>query len=81
MSTNKSPKRFAALDAPPMLTSKRKRTAVSYVEVEDDSDHMSEGEDPKLVEQITTIYSEEDEDFSVSRNVRHVHDYQIGLHN
>ena len=69
MGTNKKIKRLAALDATPVLTGKRKRTTVSYVEVEDDSDHMSDGEDPKLVEEITRMNSEEDEDFSVCRKV------------
>lgn len=69
MGANKRTKRLAVLDAPPVLTSKRKRATVSYTEVADDPDPMSDDEDS--VEEATTVDGDEDEDedFSVSRKV------------
>jgi hypothetical protein len=83
MSANKRTKRLAVLDAPPVLTSKRKRAAVSYAEVEHDPDPMSDSsEDPKPVKEVATIDSDEEEDldFSVGRKVCRSPIHQIRLH-
>jgi hypothetical protein len=72
MSAKNRTKRLAALDAPPVLTSKRKRTTVSYAEVVDDPSPISDDEEPKLVDETTMVDSDEDEDqdFSVGRKAK-----------
>lgn len=69
MSAGKRTKQPTAFEAPPVLTGKRKRATVSYVEVDGDIDIVSNDEDPKPVEDTTTIESDEDETFSTSRKV------------
>jgi hypothetical protein len=58
-----------AFDAPPVLTGKRKRATVSYVDVEGEIDATSKDEDLKPVEEIITSDSDEDADFGISHKV------------
>lgn len=58
-----------AFDAPPVLTGKRKRATVSYVEVEGEIDAMGNDEEPKLADEIITNDSDEDEAFTTGRKV------------
>jgi hypothetical protein len=82
MSANKRTKRVTVLDAPPVLTSKRKRATVSYAEVENIPDPLSDDEDPEPVKEVTVIDSDEDDDldFSVGRKVCRSLTHQTCLH-
>jgi hypothetical protein len=67
MAPKKRTAQTTAFDAPPVLSTKRKRAAISYAEVEADS--MSDNENPKQVEGTTAIDPNEDDAFSTGRKV------------
>jgi hypothetical protein len=67
MAPKKRTAQTTAFDAPPVLSTKRKRAAISYAEVEADS--MSDNENPKQVEETTAIEPNEDYAFSTGRKV------------
>jgi hypothetical protein len=73
MSAKKCTKRLTAFDAPPVLTTKRKRATVSYAEVENDMSFTSDDEaaTPKVETAPTDSDDEDDDDaFSSGRKVR-----------
>jgi hypothetical protein len=71
MGPKKRTAQTTAFDAPPVLTGKRKRATVSYVEAEGDADPTSNVDDPKPVEEIVANDSDDDEDeaFTTGRKV------------
>jgi hypothetical protein len=68
MAPKKRSAQTTTFDAPPVLSTKRKRATISYAEVEADS--TSDNENLTPVEENTTIDTNEDDAFSTGRKVR-----------
>jgi hypothetical protein len=72
MSVSKRTKRLAVFDAPAVLTGKRKRATVSYVEAEGDAGSTSDSEQVKTVEEADAVDSGDDKDDDFSSKVCHL---------